>query len=269
MELEGKVAVITGGARGQGRAHALRLARDGADIVLCDLAAQLGSVPYPMAEPADLEETIQLVERTGRRCIGVIADVRDTAAMQNLTDRAMAEFGRIDVLLANAGIMTVTENVWEISDQQWDETVGVNLTGVFKACRAVIPHMIEGGRGGSIVITSSVAGLRSYPALTDYTAAKHGVVGLMRNLAHELGRHNIRVNTIHPTGVATPMAFNQFFGDWLSTREQLGRFMTENVLPVGAIEPADVAEVVSWLVSDRARWLTGAAIPVDAGFLLK
>lgn len=269
MQLDGKVAVITGGARGQGRAHALRLAREGADIVLCDIAAQLSSVPYPMAEPADLYETVRLVEAMDRQCIGVVADVRDTAAIQGLADRAVSELGRIDILLANAGIMTMADNVWDISDQQWDETVGVNLTGVFKACRAVIPHMIEAGRGGSIVLTSSVAGLRSYPALTDYVAAKHGVVGLMRNLAHELGRHSIRVNTIHPTGVATPMSFNKFFGDWMSTHQELVPFMTENVLPVGAIDPADVADVVSWLVSDQARWVTGATIPVDAGFLLK
>jgi SDR family mycofactocin-dependent oxidoreductase len=269
VQLDGKVAVITGGARGQGRAHALRLAREGADIVVCDVAAQLKSVPYPMAEPADLEETVRLVEQMGRRCIGVVADVRDTPAMQELADRAVNELGRIDILLANAGIMTVAENVWDISDQQWEETVGVNLTGAFKACRAVIPHMIEGGRGGSIVITSSVAGLRSYPKLTDYAAAKHGVVGLMRNLAHELGPHSIRVNTVHPTSVATPMSFNTFFGDWMSAHQELVPFMTENVLPGGALDAADVAEVISWLVSDQARWVTGATIPVDAGFLLK
>lgn len=269
MELEGKIAVITGGARGQGRSHAVRLAREGADIVVCDLVDQLDSVPYPMAEPSDLDETVKLIEEIGRHCVAVHGDVRDTAAMKRLADRAMSEFGRIDILLANAGIMTVCDNTWELTDQQWDETVDVNLTGAFKVCRAVIPHMIEGGRGGSVVITSSVAGLRSYAAMTHYTVSKHGVVGLMRNLARELGAYGIRVNTVHPTGVATPMAFNEFFGEWLAPREELTKFMTENILPTGAIQASDVSDAVSWLVSDRAKWVTGATLPVDAGFLLK
>ena len=269
MELQGKVALITGGARGQGRSHAVRLAQEGADIVVCDVADQLATVPYPMAQRADLDETVKLVEDADRRCLSVVADVRDTAAVQTVVDQTMAEFGRIDIVLANAGIMTVCENSWDISDEQWEETIGVNLTGVFKICRAVIPHMIAGGRGGAIVITSSVAGLRSFPALTDYTASKHGVVGLMRNLARELGEHSIRVNTVHPTGVASPMAFNDFLGQWLESREELTRFMTENILPTGVVKPCDISDAISWLVSDRARWVTGTAIPIDAGFLLK
>lgn len=269
MDLRDKVAVITGGARGQGRSHAVRLAELGADILVCDVAERLPSVEYPMSTPADLAETVALVEKLNRRCIGVVADVRDSASMQSVADRAMTEFGRIDILLANAGIMTVADNVWELTDQQWDETIGVNLTGAFKACRAVIPHLVAGGRGGSIVITSSVAGLRSYPTMAHYTASKHGVVGLMRNLAHELGPYGIRVNTIHPTGVRTPMGFNQFFGDFLASRDELAQFMGSNVMPTGAIEPGDVSDAVCWLVSDHARWVTGATIPVDAGFLLK
>jgi SDR family mycofactocin-dependent oxidoreductase len=268
-ELDGRVALISGGARGQGRSHAIRLAQDGADIVVFDLVDQLASVPYPMAVPADLDETVKLVEAEDRRCLGIVADVRDTAQVQHVVDSAMAEFGRIDIVLANAGVMTVSETTWDISDLQWEETVGVNLTGVFKLCRAAIPHLIAGGRGGSIVITSSVAGLRAYPHLTDYTAAKHGGVGLMRNLALELGPHHIRVNTVHPTGVASPMTFNDFFGQWLAERPELSSWMTQNVLPTGAIKPAEVSEAIAWLVSDKARWITGATVPVDAGFLLK
>lgn len=268
VDLTDRVAVITGGARGQGRSHAVRLADKGADIVICDLASQLDSVHYPMARQDDLRETVELVERRGRRCVATVADVRDTAAMRHLADRAMREFGAIDILLANAGIMTVSDVTWEPTDEQWDETIGVNLTGVFKACRAVIPHMLAGGRGGSIVITSSVAGLRSYPAMGHYTASKHGVVGLMRNLARELAEHGIRVNTVHPTGVRTGMGFNRYFGDFLSTRPKLAKFMGGNLMGADAIESSDVSDAISWLVSDRARWVTGAAIPVDAGFLL-
>lgn len=264
------MAVISGGARGQGRSHAVRLAREGADIVVFDLVDQLATVPYPMAVPADLDETVKLVEAEDRRCLGIVADTRDTAQVHQVIDAAMAEFGRIDIVLANAGVMTVSQQSWwDISDQQWDETVGVNLTGVFKLCRAAIPHLIAGARGGSIVITSSVAGLRAYPYLTDYTAAKHGTVGLMRNLALELGPHNIRVNTIHPTGVASPMSFNDFFGGWLAERPETTAWMVANVMPTGAIAPAEVSEAIAWLVSDRARWVTGATLPVDAGFLLK
>ena len=141
-ELAGRVALVTGGARGQGRSHALRLASEGADVVVCDIAAQLGTVPYPMAGPADLDETVALVEKTGRRCLGLVADVRDTDAMQRVVDRTTDEFGRLDIVLANAGVMTVCDNTWDISDEQWAETIGVNLTGGFKTCRAAVPPMI-------------------------------------------------------------------------------------------------------------------------------
>lgn len=266
--LTDRVAVITGGARGQGRSHALRLAAEGVDVVVCDLADQLGSVQYAMGRREDLDETVELVKQLGRRCVAMVADVRDTGAMRDVMDRARSEFGAIDIVLANAGIMTVSDVTWELTDEQWDETIGVNLTGAFKACRAAIPHMIDGGRGGSIVITSSVAGLRSYPAMTHYTSSKHGVVGLMRNLARELAPHRIRVNTVHPTGVRTGMGFNRYFGDYLATRPELAEFMNGNLMDVDAIEPSDVSEAIAWLVSDRARWVTGASIPIDAGFLL-
>ncbi len=268
-KLDGKVAVITGGARGQGRMHAVRLAEEGADIVICDLAAPIASVPYPLAEPSDLGETVKLVEERDRRCVDVVADVRDTTQMREVADAAMAQFGRIDILLANAGILSLSESTWELTDEQWDDMIDVNLTGVFKACRAVVPHMLAADNGGSIVITSSIAGLKGVAGCTHYTAAKHGIVGLMRTLARELAPRSIRVNTVHPTGVDSPMSNNEFFGTWLEEHQELGDAMRGNMMPVDSIPMEDVSAVIAWLVSDEAKWITGAALPVDAGFMLK
>jgi len=181
----------------------------------------------------------------------------------------MDEFGRIDVLLANAGILSLSESTWDLTDEQWEEMIGVNLTGVWKACRAVIPHMLAADRGGSIVITSSIAGLKGVAGCTHYTAAKHGVVGLMRTLARELAPKYIRVNTIHPTGVDSPMSTNDFFGTWLEQHEYLSEPMRGNMMPVGSLPMADISAVVAWLVSDEAKWVTGVTLPIDAGFLLK
>nr|PZN60900.1 MAG: SDR family mycofactocin-dependent oxidoreductase [Sphaerobacter thermophilus] len=276
-KLDGKVAVITGGARGQGRAHALTLAREGADIVVCDIAAQIDTVPYPMATPADLEETVRLVEDLDRRCVAVQADVRDGAQMQAVAERAMSEFGRIDILLANAGIFSFAGGggSWEMTDEQWRDMIDVNLTGVWQSCKAVIPHMIAGGRGGSIVITSSTAGLHGFANFAHYVSAKHGVVGLMRTLAIELAPHNIRVNTVHPTSVRTPMVMNEatrrlFGGGQDISQEQFFEIMQSmNALPVGAVEPEDISNAILWLVSDDARYVTGVTLPVDAGFGVK
>lgn len=268
-KLDGQVVVITGGARGQGRSHAVRLAQEGADIVVCDIAGPLASVPYPLADVGDLDQTVKLVEEQDRRCIALKADVRDTTQMGAVADRAMSEFGRIDVLLANAGILSLSDTSWDLTDEQWDEMIGVNLTGAWKACRAVIPHMLAGGRGGSIVITSSIAGLKGVAGCTHYTAAKHGTVGLMRTLARELAPSYIRVNTIHPTGVDSPMSNNEFFGTWLAEHQELGDAMRGNMMPVDSLPMADVSAVIAWLVSDEAKWVTGATLPVDAGFLLK
>lgn len=267
--LDGKVAVITGGARGQGRSHAVRLAREGADIVVCDLEAPIATVPYQLSTPGDLEETARLVEKEGRRCLFLVADVRDTAAMTEVADRAMSEFGRIDILLANAGILSLSDWTWELTDEQWDDMIDVNLTGVFKACRAVVPHILSGQRGGSIVITSSIAGLKGVAGCTHYTAAKHGIVGLMRVLARELAPSSIRVNTLHPTGVDSPMSNNDFFPRWLDEHKDLGDAMRFNLMPVDAMPMSDVSDAVAWLVSDQAKWVTGVALPIDAGFLLK
>jgi SDR family mycofactocin-dependent oxidoreductase len=268
-KLDGKVAVITGGGRGQGRSHAVRLAREGADIVICDITKQVGTVPFPTGQPGDMEETVALVEKEGRRCVAVEADVRSTEDMQRLADTAMAEFGRIDFLLANAGILSLSDSTWELTDQQWDDMIDINLTGVFKSCRAVIPHMRERGEGGAIIITSSIAGLRGVAGCTHYTAAKHGIVGLMRTLARELAPEMIRVNTIHPTGVDSPMSNNEFFPKWLDEHEELGNAMRFNLMPVDAMPMSDVSGVVAFLCSDEAKWITGSTVQIDAGFMLK
>jgi SDR family mycofactocin-dependent oxidoreductase len=267
--LDGKVAVITGGARGQGRSHALRLAREGPDIVICDVAADIPGVPLTLARPEDLEETVALVEAQDRRCLAFQADVRDTDALTEMTDAAMAEFGRIDILCANAGVLSLVDNSWEIADEVWEAMLGVNLTGVFKSCRAVIPHMLAGGNGGAIVITSSIAGLKALPAITHYVAAKHGTVGLMRALARELAPHNIRVNTVHPSAVDSPMARDEAFAGWAAEHEETATTMYANLMPVEAMEESDISDAVAFLVSDQAKWITGATLNVDAGWLLK
>ena len=268
-KLDGKVAVITGGGRGQGRSHAVRLASEGADIVICDITEQVGSVPFATGRPGDLEETVRQVEALDRRCVALEADVRSTADMQRLADTAMAEFGRIDFLLANAGILTLSDTTWELTDEQWDDMIDINLTGVFKACRAVVPHIRAGGNGGSIVITSSIAGLKGVAGCTHYTAAKHGIVGLMRTLAKELAPEMIRVNTLHPTGVDSPMSNNDFFPQWLDEHKELGDAMRFNLMPVDAMPMADVSGVVAFLCSDEAKWITGSTVQCDAGFMLK
>jgi SDR family mycofactocin-dependent oxidoreductase len=262
-KLDGKVAVITGGARGQGRAHAVTLARHGANVVVCDLAAPLEFIGYPHATQADLDETVRLVEDLDRRCIAIKADVRDSGAMKGVAETAMGEFGRLDILCANAGICDF-ESAWEMSDAQWQQTIDINLTGVWKSCRAVIPHMIAGGRGGAIVITSSVAGLKGLQGLAHYVSAKHGIVGLMRVLAIELAQHAIRVNTVHPTGVITPMGQNENIMDIMQRFPQLATGST-NLLPVPAVDPEDISNAIAWLVSDEARYVTGVTLPIDAG----
>ncbi|MDT7644803.1 MAG: hypothetical protein QOC67_3746 [Pseudonocardiales bacterium] len=269
--VEGKVALITGAARGQGRSHAVRLAQEGADIVAVDICAQLDSVPYPGATSEDLATTATLVEDVDRRVLTRQADVRDSNAMKAVVEEAIAEFGHIDIVCANAGIGSSGAS-WEISDESWQEMIDVNLTGVWKTTKAVIPHMIEHGRGGSIIITSSVAGLVAYGNLSHYTAAKHGLVGLMRALAIELAPHSIRVNTVHPTTVDTPMidndAIRQLFVPQVQNPSkadaaQLMKLM--NGLPIPWVESVDISNAVLWLASDEARYVTGITLPVDAG----
>jgi SDR family mycofactocin-dependent oxidoreductase len=265
--LEGKVALISGAARGQGRSHAVRLAQEGADIIAFDVCRQLGTVPYPMATSEDLKETVRLIEDLDRRIVAREADVRELGAVQAVVDEGVGEFGRLDVVCANAGIAGFAENTWSMTEEQWDEMIAVNLTGVFKTVRAAAPKMIEAGNGGSIVITSSTAGVKGFPGTAHYVSAKHGVVGLMRTLANELAQYSIRVNTVHPTGVNTPMIHNEFMDQVLGADD--GAINLENALPVGEVEPVDISNAIVFLSSDEGRYITGVTLPVDAGFLGK
>jgi SDR family mycofactocin-dependent oxidoreductase len=275
--VEGKVAFITGAARGQGRSHAIRLAREGADIIAVDLVGQIDSVPYPMATPGDLAETVKEVEALDRRIIAAEADVRDYGALKQALDGGVAELGRLDIVSANAGIYGFG-TLADLPAQTWQDMIDVNLTGVWHTAKAAIGHLRAGGRGGSIILTSSTAGLKGVQNLGHYTAAKHGVVGLMRTLALELAPDMIRVNTINPTSVDTDMIHNAatyalFVPDLDEkdrTRERLGElFRTLNRLPVPWVDPADVSNALLWLASDEARYVTGVTLPVDAGALLK
>jgi SDR family mycofactocin-dependent oxidoreductase len=265
--LAGRVAFISGAARGQGRSHAVRLAQEGADIIAFDVCRQLGTVPYPMANSEDLKETVRLVEDLDRRIVAREADVRDLAAVQEVVEEGVSQLGRLDVISANAGIAGFAENTWSITEEQWEEMIAVNLSGVWRTVKAGIPKMIEAGNGGSIVLTSSTAGVKGMAGIGHYVSAKHGVVGLMRNLANELAPYSIRVNTVHPTGVNTPMIHNEFMDQALANPD----FTTnmQNALPVEEVEPVDISNAILWLASDEARYVTGTMLPVDAGFLGK
>jgi len=340
----GKVAFITGAARGQGRSHALRLAAEGADIIAVDLCAQLPSVEYPLATAEDLAETARAVEDLDRRVVAVQADVRDLASLEQALSLGVAELGRLDIVAANAGILSsgslaeLGEPAWremidvnlsgvwrtckaaipylidggrggsivltssvaglksypnmahyvaanagilssgslaELGELAWREMIDVNLSGVWRTCKAAIPYLIEGGRGGSIVLTSSVAGLKSYPNLAHYVAAKHGVTGLARALAVELAPHRIRVNSVHPTQVDTDMIQNDvMYRLFRPDLDSPGRAdfaeasRATGLLPVDWVEAADVSSALLFLASDDARYITGIALPVDAGALL-
>jgi SDR family mycofactocin-dependent oxidoreductase len=268
--VEGKVAFITGAARGQGRSHAIRLAEEGADIIAVDICQQLDTVPYAMATPDDLAETVKQVEALDRRIVATQADVRDYGALKGALDAGVAELGRLDIVCANAGIFSFTTE--ELDERMWKDMIDVNLTGVWHTTKAAVPHLVEGGRGGSIVLTSSTAGLMGFPNFAHYVSAKHGVVGLMRTLALELAPHMIRVNSVHPTSVDTDMIQNKATYDLFApdlenpTREQVGeRFQALNALPIMWVEPRDISNAVLFLASDEARYITGVTLPVDAG----
>jgi SDR family mycofactocin-dependent oxidoreductase len=268
-KLDGKVAFITGAARGQGRSHAVRLAQEGADIIAVDICRQIDSVPYPMASPDDLAETVKQVEGLDRRIVAQQADVRDEAGLKAAFDAGVAELGPVGIVLANAGIAPLA--VRETHDA-WQDVVDVNLTGVFNTVETAIPSMIEHGQGGAIVLTSSTAGINGIGGPSrgglGYTAAKHGVVGLMRSYANNLAPHSIRVNSVHPTGVNTPMVVNEAMQEFLAQDPSLGNAMA-NALPVDMVEPVDISNAIAWLVSDDARYVTGVTVPVDAGFTNK
>jgi SDR family mycofactocin-dependent oxidoreductase len=273
--LDDKVVFVTGAARGQGRAICARMAAEGANVVALDALTDINTVQYHMATPDDMAETVSAVEKAGQHIVARQADVRDFDALKGVVAAGLEAFGHIDIVCANAGIASFG-TTWELSEQSWQDMLDINLTGVWHTVKATVPAMISGGRGGSIIITSSTAGLKGMANIAHYTAAKHGLVGLMRTLANEVAQHNIRVNTVHPTNVATDMILNDstfrlFRPDIPNpSQEDMIDAMSElNALPVPWVEAEDVANAAVFLASDEARYITGAALPVDAGCLIK
>jgi (+)-trans-carveol dehydrogenase/(-)-trans-carveol dehydrogenase len=272
----GKVAFITGAARGQGRAHAMRLAEEGADIIAVDVPGDYDTVGYPMGTQAELADTVKQVEALDRRIVATKADVRDFGALKAALDNGVAQLGRLDIVSANAGIGSSPYAAQDLAEQTWQDMIDVNLTGVWHTAKAAIPHLAAGGRGGSIVLTSSAAGLQAYANIAHYVSAKHGVVGLMRTLALELAPQFIRVNSIHPTQVDTPMIQNE--ATYRLFRPDLDHptradfepaSQVVNVLPIPWVDVADISNAVLFLASDEARYITGVALPVDAGAVLR
>ena len=266
--LQGRVAFITGAARGQGRAHAARLAREGADIIALDICAPVSdSISYPAATPADLAETVRAVEAEGRKVLAREVDIRDDVALRQLVADGVEQFGRLDIVVANAGVLS-WGRVWELTDEQWDAVVGVNLTGTFRTLRAVLPAMIEAGNGGSVVVVSSSAGLKATPGNGHHSASKHGLVALTNTLAIELSEFGIRVNSIHPYSVDTPMIepdlMMQVFAQHPHYVHSFGPMLLQ---PNGFMDASEVSDVVAWLAGDGSGTLTGAQIPVDKGVL--
>jgi SDR family mycofactocin-dependent oxidoreductase len=261
--VSGRVALITGVARGQGRSHAVELARQGADIIGVDLCGDLDSIPYPLARPSDLEETVKLVEATGARMVAAQVDVRDAGALTEAVELGVDRLGRLDIAVANAGVCTIQR--WdEVTPEVWDTVIGINLTGTWNTCTAAIPHLIAAG-GGSMILISSVAGLKGQPFLAPYVASKHGMVGIMRMLANELASQHIRVNSIHPTGVDTPMLVGLGgLTERIEASPDTGSIFL-NSLPVTVVAPGDVSEAVLYLSSDDSRYVTGLTMTVDAG----
>ena len=259
----GKVAFITGAARGQGRAHAVRLAEEGADIIAIDICRDYDTVGYPLATEADLAETVKAVEALDRRIVASVADVRDAGALKAAVDDGVAQLGRLDIVSANAGICTIQS--WdEVTPQVWQDTLDTNLTGVWNTMVVSVPHLIAAG-GGSIICTSSTAGIKGLPYLAPYVAAKHGVVGIARTMANELARHSIRVNTVHPTGVDTPMGNGLGGLEPLINRDPNLGPIYMNTLPVETVDARDISNAVLFLASDEARYVTGLEFTVDAG----
>jgi SDR family mycofactocin-dependent oxidoreductase len=261
--VEGKVAFVTGAARGQGRSHAIRLAEEGADIIAVDVPGDYDTVGYPMGTEAELAETVKAVEALDRRIVAARADVRDLAALRSAVDDGVTQLGRLDVVCANAGICTV--QTWdEVTPQVWQDTLDTNLTGVWNTFVVSVPHLIAAG-GGSIIATSSTAGIKGLPFLAPYVAAKHGVVGISRTMANELAKHRIRVNTVHPTGVDTPMVAGLGGLDPIINKEpELGPIFM-NTYPVEMVDARDISNAVLWLASDESRYVTGLELTVDAG----
>jgi SDR family mycofactocin-dependent oxidoreductase len=271
-----QVVLITGAARGQGRAHALAFAREGAHLVICDTPRQYASVPYALSSPEDLVQVAREIEDIGQHVIAVPADVTDLDAMQQLVDRAIEQFGHLDIVIANAGLYSFG-STWELTEQQWDETLAVVLKGVWITCKVVIPSMLA-QRRGKIICTGSTGSFKGLPGLGHYVAAKHGVIGLVKTLAIELAPYNINVNAVCPTTVDTGIVNNQAFFEYFAGGQGpnakrdyvIARMNEMNLFPDrGLLVPEDVSAAVLWLASEEARHITGYALPVDAGFLTR
>ncbi|WP_416062716.1 mycofactocin-coupled SDR family oxidoreductase [Rhodococcus indonesiensis] len=271
--LEGKVAFITGAARGQGRSHAVRLAEEGASVVAMDICGQIPTVFYPMATSDDLAETERQVKEAGGSIVTSIGDVRNIEDVQRAYDAGIAQFGKVDIVLPNAGIMPVIGPGEQ--RRAWHDAIDTMLTGVWHVLEVTVPHLVERGEGGSIIITSSAAGLTSiglntFPGQVGYSAAKHGVVGLMRIYAKQLAPHSIRVNTVHPTGVNTPMVANAEYGEFVNSHPEVAADESyKNPMPVELIEAVDISNAIVYLASDEARYVTGVTFPVDAGYNIR
>jgi (+)-trans-carveol dehydrogenase len=270
----GKVAFITGAARGQGRSHAVRLAEEGAEIIAADLCRDVASVPYPMATPHDLDETARQVAALGRAVVAVQADVRDYQGLAKALDDAVAQLGRLDIVSANAGILS-HGTADTLADASWQDMIDINLTGVWHTAKAAVPHLIAGGRGGSIVLTSSGVVMKGTPNFAHYVSAKHGIVGLTRTMARELAPHFIRVNALHPGNVDTAMLRNtetlRLFRPDLenpTAEDATAAFQARNAMPVPWVDPVDISNALLFLASDEARYITGVSLPVDAGYAL-
>jgi SDR family mycofactocin-dependent oxidoreductase len=274
--VEGKVAFVSGAARGQGRSHAVRLAEEGADIIAVDICGPIDNLAYPHSTPADLAETVELVKAQNRRIVAAEVDVRDYDALKALVDRGVEQLGRLDIIVANAGVGTDGRKLHKIRENVWQDMIDINLSGVWHTVKAGVPHILSGGRGGSIVLTSSVGGRKAYPNTGHYIAAKHGVIGLMRAFAVELGQDMIRVNAVLPSQVSTTMVMNdstfRLFRPDLSNPgpddfAPISQMM--HTLPVPWVDAIDISNAVLFLASDESRYVTGVSLPVDAGALLK
>jgi SDR family mycofactocin-dependent oxidoreductase len=275
--LEGRVAFVTGAARGQGRAHAVRLAREGADVIISDICAPVSpTIPYPGTTPEELAETVREVEAEGRKVLAREVDIRDDAALRQLVADGVEQFGRLDVLVANAGVLS-WGRLWELTDEQWNTVIDTNLTGTWRTLRAVVPAMIEAGNGGSIIVVSSSAGLKATPGNSHYAASKHGLTALTNSLALEAGQYGIRVNSIHPYSVATPMTENDaMMAVFAAHPSYLHAFAPMPYLPVGQsatgkrsdfMSVEEVADVVAWLAGDNSATVSGSQISVDRGVM--
>jgi SDR family mycofactocin-dependent oxidoreductase len=267
-DLRGHTALVTGGARGIGRATAIALAGAGAAVVVGDLAAPLPGLDYRTSGARELAETAHQLDDAGAAHRVVELDVRDIDSVRRAVDLAVGTFGGLDLCVANAGIASWPASTWQASQQEWDLMLAVTLTGAWNTCRAAIPALLDGGRGGAIVIVSSTAGLKPLPTIGHYSAAKSGLVGLMKSLALELAPNSIRVNTVHPGGTATPMTENHAAETWQATAPGVGDTLALP-LPIHRLEPLDIAAAICWLCSDDARYVTGTTMVVDGGALLR